>query len=87
VEQTLQAIRSFVEEQFLFYRPESRLTDDESLLHGGVIDSVGVLSLIQFLEDRFGIAIDDDEVVPENLDSIARLTTFVTKKKMKAFAE
>jgi acyl carrier protein len=57
------------------------LSDQASLLDQGVIDSTGVLELIEFVETSFGIKVDDAEMVPENLDSIERITSFVSRKK------
>jgi acyl carrier protein len=57
------------------------LSDEASLLDRGIIDSTGVLELIEFLETTFGIKVDDAEMIPENLDSIARITTFIDRKK------
>ncbi len=56
------------------------LTDDASFLESGVIDSTGVLELISYMETRFGITVEDHELVPENLDSINGLLRFVQKK-------
>jgi len=52
----------------------------DSLIESGVIDSTGVLELIEFLEEEFGIAVDDSETVPENLDTIERVVAFVSRK-------
>ncbi|WP_447942445.1 acyl carrier protein, partial [Microbacterium aurum] len=52
----------------------------ESLIESGVIDSTGVLELIEFLEDEFGITVEDSETVPENLDTIERVVAFVARK-------
>ena len=76
---TAEALRSFVVENFLF-GAETPFTDQDSLLEQGIIDSTGVLELITFLESRYQITIADEELVPENLDSIANLTRFVTAK-------
>ncbi|WP_224242746.1 acyl carrier protein [Hyalangium gracile] len=68
-----------------FYPGEDfALDENTSLLDSGLIDSTGVLELITFLEGEFGIAIDDLEVVPENLDSLARITAFVARKQATA---
>ena len=72
-------IRDFVITNFLFGKAEG-LSDDESLLGNGVIDSTGVLELVSFLQDRFGIRIDDDEIVPANLDSIDNLVRYISRK-------
>ncbi len=64
-----------------FYVPDAdRLSDDTSLLESGVVDSTGVLEVLAFLEKDFGVRVDDSEVTPENLDSIGRLTCFVSRK-------
>jgi acyl carrier protein len=64
-----------------FYVPEARAVgDDTSLLDQGIVDSTGVLEVTAFLEERFGITIDDSEIVPENLDTIANIAAFVARK-------
>jgi acyl carrier protein len=57
------------------------LTDNDSLLDKGIIDSTGILEVIGFLEETYGIQIEDEELVPENLDSVHNLVGFVNKKK------
>ena len=57
------------------------LEDDTSLLDQGIIDSTGVLEVIGFLEETFGIMVDDDELLPENLDSIEGIARYVIRKK------
>ena len=65
-----------------FYVPDaSALTDDASLLDRGLIDSTGVLEVIEYLETTFGITVTDDEMLPENLDSVDRIVAFVEKKQ------
>jgi acyl carrier protein len=71
--------RTFITTNFYVADPDA-LKDDQSLLDAGVIDSTGVLDLIGFLEQEFGIKVADEELVPENLDSIARLSAFVGRK-------
>lgn len=72
------SIREFVIDNFLY--GQGTVTDQESFLQGGLIDSTGVLELVTFLEDRFKIAIADEELVPNNLDSVERLVTFIEQK-------
>lgn len=72
-------IRAFVTENF--YVDGARLDDGESLLERGVIDSTGVLELIGFLEKQFGIRVEEKEMVPQNLDSIAGAAAFVARKR------
>jgi acyl carrier protein len=72
-------LRSFMIENFLFGRP-LELTDDDSLQDAGIIDSTGVLELVTWLETQFGVVVGDDELLPENLDSINRLNRFLQSK-------
>ncbi|HEY1308212.1 MAG TPA: acyl carrier protein [Vicinamibacterales bacterium] len=67
-------------ENFLYGQVSTELRDDESLLDRGLIDSTGVLELVGFLEHRYRISVDDRELVPDNLDSIARIVAFVEAK-------
>jgi acyl carrier protein len=73
-----QKIKDFIIENFLFGE-ESDLNDDTSFLEEGIIDSTGVLELIEFLEEEFEIEIDDEDMIPENLDSLNNLEKFLTK--------
>jgi acyl carrier protein len=71
-------IRSFVIEHFLSGNA-SKLRADGSLL-GDVIDSMGVIALVSYLQEHFGITVEDDEVLPSNLDTIGNLVAYVSKK-------
>ncbi len=70
-------IRDFITSEFLFGDASGMLPDDASLLDSGVMDSTGVLSLIMFLEEEFGISVPDEDVVPEYLDSVDNLTAYI----------
>ena len=72
-------IREFVVENFLFGKDDG-LKDDTSFLDEGIIDSTGILELVSFLEEEFDIAVEDEELIPENLDSIANVTAYLEKK-------
>jgi acyl carrier protein len=74
-----QEIRHFVVQNFLFGQ-DGQLRDDDSFLEGGVIDSTGVLELVSFLQEKFQVTIEDDDLVPANLDSIERVTRFIERK-------
>lgn len=74
-----QTIRGFVVDNFLFGE-ESGLKSDTSFLDEGIVDSTGILELVAFIEKEFGIRVADDELVPDNLDSIARVAAFIEKK-------
>jgi acyl carrier protein len=73
-------IRTFVTSNFYVADPQA-LSDEDSLLDAGIIDSTGVLDLIGFMEEEFGIKVDDDDLVAENLDSISHLVAFVERKR------
>lgn len=72
-------IRIFIVENFLFGESNG-LTDGTSFMEEGIIDSTGVIELIDFLERTFSIKCEDEEIVPENLDSIANLEKFLIAK-------
>jgi acyl carrier protein len=72
-------IRRFIADRFLF-GDDKKLGDDDSLLEAGIVDSTGVLELINHLEERYGIKVSDDELVPENLDTIAGIAAFLARK-------
>lgn len=73
-------IRAFVTSNFYIADPAA-LVDDASLIDRGIIDSTGVLEVIGFIEDTFGITVEDSERLPENLDSIARIANFVARRQ------
>jgi len=73
-------IRQFITDNFLFREDRAALSDTESLLDAGVIDSTGVLELVAFLETEFGLAVDDADIVPENLDSISKIAGYIKGK-------
>lgn len=78
-----QDIRSHIVDNFLFGQ-EDNLQDDDSFLEHGIIDSTGVLQLVFHLEDRYGIKVEDDEMLPENLDSIEAICGYLERKKASA---
>ena len=77
---TSREIREFVISNFLFGQEDGGLSDEQSLLESGIIDSTGVLELVAFLEQRYGISVGDRELLPENLDSIRNASVFVSRK-------
>jgi acyl carrier protein len=72
-------VREFIIENFTF-EDDGSLTPEASLLESGVIDSTGVLELITFVEETYGIKVEDNEIVPENLDSIRNVASFVDRR-------
>lgn len=76
-----QAIREFLATNFFLGDDPAGLAGSASLIEAGVIDSTGVLELVGFLEEHFEIRVQDDELVPENLDTIDNIVQFVTRKR------
>ena len=74
------AVRRFIGENFMFRDDGDAITHDASLLDAGIIDSTGVLELVSFLETTFAIEVQDDEMLPENLDSIRAISNYVARK-------
>ena len=74
-------IRGFINDNFMMGRDPSELKDSISLLELGIIDSTGVLELVNFIEESYGITIEDDELTPENLDTIDRMFEYINRKK------
>ncbi len=72
-------LRSFVVENYLFGQ-DGGLQDTDSFLDKGIIDSTGVLELVAFLQETFGITVEDQDLVPENLDSINNVSSFLLRK-------
>ncbi len=73
------SLRQFVKDNLLFGE-EITFSDRESFLEQGLIDSTGVLELVAFLEAEYGVTVDDEELVPENLDSVDNVVRFVEEK-------
>lgn len=76
-----QQVRHFILTNYLFTDDEQRLVDAESLSENGTMDSTGILELIMFLEETFGIKVADDEMIPANLDSVSNVVGFVERKQ------
>lgn len=72
-------IRDYIGENFLFGSDE-KIGEEDSLLDRGIIDSTGAMELVSFLETEFAVQVSDRDLVPENLDSVAAITAFVTRK-------
>ena len=74
-------IKDFIVENFLFGEGGEDLGEGDSFLEKGIIDSTGVLELVEWLEETFEIKVEDEELIPENLDSIANLANYIQKKR------
>ncbi len=73
-------IRAFIAENF-YVADDARLEDDTSLIETGIVDSTGVLEVVAFLEQEFGFTIPDRDILPQNLDSIARIAAYVARAR------
>ena len=74
------AVKTFVVENFLFGDTTQPLADTDSLIENGIVDSTGILELVAFIEDRYGISVSDADIVPANLDTLDRIAAFVECK-------
>ncbi len=74
-------LRQFILENYLFTDDESALNNTDSFLEKGIIDSTGILEVIFFIEEQFAFKVADEEMVPENLDSVDNLVHFIARKK------
>jgi acyl carrier protein len=82
IESTVAAeIRTFIVSNFLFGQEGKGFADDVSFLETGIIDSTGLLELVAFVEQKYGIAVADRELLPENLDSLRNVSQFVMRKR------
>ena len=77
-------ISEFIKKNFIFNDEKEQIDETLSLYEKGIIDSTGILELVDFLEERFEIRIEDDELVPDNLDSIKKITNFIMRKLVNA---
>lgn len=79
-----ETIRAFILENYLFTDDRAALGLDDSLLESGVVDSTGMLELIMFIEERLGVRVGEDEMIPQNLDGVNRIAAFVESKRQAA---
>jgi len=74
-------IRKYIADNILFSKDGYPYADDASFLENGIIDSMNVLELVVFVEDHFNISVNDEDVVPENFDSLQSMSTYVRQKQ------
>ena len=77
---TKEALRRFIEENFIMGARETPLADGDSFLEHQILDSTGFLELVTFLEETYGIKVEEEEMTPENLDSLDSLADFLARK-------
>lgn len=74
-------IRKYIIENFLYGTDDNTLSDDVSFLENGIIDSTGVLELVSFVQETFGIKVKDEELIPNNFDTLGKLEAFIVNKQ------
>ena len=75
-----ETIRTFIAEQILFSGNGYGHPDDASFLEEGIVDSMGIMELVMFVEETFGITVDDEELVPDNFDSVSKLANYIRRR-------
>ena len=80
----VEALRAFILESFLPGDPPESLQNDDLLLEGGIVDSGSVMAVVTFLEERFGITIEDDDLVVEHFATVAHIARFVAERQLAA---
>jgi acyl carrier protein len=79
--QIVDETRRYITENFLYARPDRMVAEDEHLMERGIVDSMGMMELITFLEDRFGVQPGDEEITEQNFATLRRIATFVAGKR------
>ena len=74
-------IRAFIEENFLYLQPDLALGDEDLLLSLGVIDSLGFVELVEEVQTRYGVAIEDVEITEDNFGSVSAIVGFIERKR------
>ena len=73
-------IKAFIVDNYLF-GDDDGFENDSSFIKAGIIDSTGIMHLVSFLQEKYAVAIEDEELIPDNLDSIIKITAFIERKK------
>lgn len=74
-------VSGYIRDRFMIGRPSDSLGFSDSLLEKGILDSTGVLELVGFLEEQYAIKVEDEELIPDNLETIRKITEYVRRKK------
>lgn len=77
----LTSLRKYIKETFLLQSDAADVGDDDPLLESGIVDSMGILQFVNFIEAEYGIDVDDDEIVPENFETMTEIAAFVKAKR------
>ena len=76
-----QKIKTYIAWNLIFSGDEFKYPEDASFLEEGIVDSLGVMELVSFVEDQFGVGVDDQDITPENFDSVTRLAAYIRRKQ------
>ncbi len=76
-----ETLRAYVRDNFLYMRPDAAVGDDDSLLARGVVDSLGVMELVGFVEERWAVAVDPADITEDNFGSIAGMERYVAARR------
>jgi len=76
------AIIQFVNSNFLMGTSHIKYSENDSFLEKGIVDSTGVLEMVNFIQSNFGITVEDAELIPENLDSVNNIVAYISRKRM-----
>ena len=74
-------LKDYIARNLLFSDNGFKYDDDDSFLEEGIVDSIGVLELVGFIEEAFGVVVDDMDVIPDNFDTVNKLTAYVQSKQ------
>ena len=80
MQEVAQEVRSFVVDNFLFGEGDGKFSNEDSFLDNGLIDSMGILTLVEFVKEKYNIPIEDEDLVPDNWDSVQRIASFVQSR-------
>ena len=82
-DRVLARTRAYIVENFLYTRPDMQLADDDRLLEKRIVDSMGMIELVTFLEDEFGVTLENDEITEENFATLGAIAQFVMGKSVR----
>jgi acyl carrier protein len=80
MQEVIQQVRSFVVDNFLFEEGDGKFSNEDSFLDNGLIDSMGILTLVEFVKEKYTIPVEDEDLVPDNWDSVQRIANFVQSR-------
>lgn len=73
-------IKTYIAKNLIFSGDEFKYSDDASFLEEGIVNSLGVMELVAYVEEHFGVNVDDQDITPDNFDSVSKLSAYVQRK-------